>query len=44
MAIWISMKEVYAAGKNSNTVICFGGMFASDLQGRILLEQMREVS
>ena len=44
MAIWISMNEVYATGKNSNTVICFGGMFASDLQGRILLKQMREVS
>jgi len=44
MAIWISINEVYSTGKNPSPIFCFGGMFASDLQGRILVKQMREVS
>lgn len=44
MAIWISMTNVYAAGRNEDPLICFGGMGALDLQSRILLAQMRERS
>ena len=42
MAIWISMNKVYATGGNTDAIICYGGMWALDLQRRILIQQMRE--
>lgn len=42
MAIWISMNNIYAEGKNTNEIIGYGGMFALDLQRRILIRQMTE--
>jgi len=44
MAIWISMNNVYASGRNSDAIICYGGMAALDFQRRILIKQMREGS
>jgi aminoglycoside phosphotransferase (APT) family kinase protein len=42
MAIWISMNKVYATGVNRDATIGYGGIWAMDLQRRILLKQMRE--
>ena len=44
MAIWISMIRTYASGANPETAVGFGGIYALDLQRRILFDQMREVS
>jgi len=41
MAIWISMNNVYTTGGNTDTIICFGGLWAGDHQRRLLIEQMR---
>ncbi len=41
-AIWISMNKTYAIGENTDPIICFGGLWARDLQRRILFEQMKE--
>ncbi len=43
MAIWISMNRVYATGENAEVIICYGGMWALDMQRRILIEQLKEV-
>lgn len=42
MAIWASMNRVYATGRNSDALIGFGGMWAWDIQSRILIDQMRK--
>ena len=42
IAIWVSMNKVYATGVNSDPTIGYGGIWAMDLQRRILLKQMRE--
>jgi aminoglycoside phosphotransferase (APT) family kinase protein len=42
MAIFISMNQVYAEGKNTNEFTGYGGMLALDLQRRILIRQMTE--
>lgn len=42
MAIWISMSKTYATGATTDPTICFGGLMATDIQDRILIDQMRE--
>jgi aminoglycoside phosphotransferase (APT) family kinase protein len=42
MAVWISMNKIYATGGNTDAIICYGGMWAMDLQRRILIQQMRD--
>lgn len=42
MAIWISMASIYVTGSNTDPIIPYGGLFAGDLQRRILLQQMEE--
>jgi aminoglycoside phosphotransferase (APT) family kinase protein len=42
LAIWASMNKVYATGGNTDALIGFGGMWAWDIQSRILIDQMRE--
>ena len=41
-AIWISMAKIYMTGSNTDPLISFGGLWAGDLQRRILLQQMEE--
>ena len=44
MAIWISMNKTYASGANTEPFIGYGGIWAMDVQRRILFDQMRDVS
>jgi len=44
MTVWISMNKIYATGGNSDALIGFSGMWALDIQRRILTKQMRERS
>ncbi|MEW6443242.1 MAG: phosphotransferase family protein [bacterium] len=41
MAIWLSMNKKYATGANTDPIVGYGGIWALDLQRRILMEQMR---
>lgn len=41
MAIWLSMNKKFATGTNTDPVVGYGGIWALDLQRRILLDQMR---
>ncbi len=42
IAIWVSMNNVYGTGKNTDPIVGYGGIWAADLQRRIILSQMRE--
>jgi len=42
MAVWISMNRVYTTGENTDPIICYGGMWAMDIQRRILIQQMKK--
>ncbi len=42
MAIWTSMNKTYVTATNTDPIICFGGLWAMDLQRRILFDQMKE--
>jgi len=44
VAIWVSMNNVYANGTNTDPIVGYGGIWAADLQRRIILSQMREKS
>lgn len=44
IAIWISMNNVYTTGKNTDPIVGYGGIWATDLQRRIVLSQMRGIS
>jgi aminoglycoside phosphotransferase (APT) family kinase protein len=44
LAIWASMNKVYATGGNTDSLIGFGGMWAWDVQSRILIDQMRTIN
>jgi aminoglycoside phosphotransferase (APT) family kinase protein len=44
VAIWISMNTVYANGTNTDPIVGYGGIWAMDLQRRIILNQMRKMS
>ncbi len=44
IAIWISMNKVYADGTNTDPIVGYGGIWAADLQRRIILNQMKEIS
>ncbi len=41
VAIWVSMNNVYETGLNTDPIVGYGGIWAMDLQRRILLDQMR---
>lgn len=41
MAIWLSMNKKFATGANTDPVVGYGGIWALDLQRRILLDQVR---
>ena len=42
IAIWVSMNRVYACLENTDPIVGYGGIWATDLQRRIILSQMRE--
>ncbi|MFO7963421.1 MAG: phosphotransferase family protein [Desulfobacterales bacterium] len=42
LAIWISQHYVYSNGASTDAINCYGGLWAFDIQSRILLNQMRE--
>ena len=42
LAIWISQHHVYTTGGTTDIINCYGGLWAFDIQSRILLSQMRE--
>jgi len=42
MAIWLSMNKKFGTGANTDPIVGYGGIWALDLQRRILLEQMRK--
>ena len=44
MAIWMSMNRTFDTGANTDPIIGYGGIWAMDLQRRILMEQMRRTS
>ncbi len=44
VAIWVSMNNVYANGLNTDPIVGYGGLWAMDLQRRIILSQMREIT
>jgi aminoglycoside phosphotransferase (APT) family kinase protein len=43
IAIWVSMNKVYANLENTDPIVGYGGIWATDLQRRIILDQMREI-
>jgi aminoglycoside phosphotransferase (APT) family kinase protein len=44
IAIWVSMNRVYAHLENTDPIVGYGGIWATDLQRRIILSQMREIT
>ena len=42
LAIWISQHNVYSTGGTTDIINGYGGMWAFDIQSRILLSQMKE--
>jgi hypothetical protein len=44
VAIWISMNNVYSKGENTDPIVGYGGIWAMDLQRRIILDQMRGIA
>ncbi len=41
LAIWISQHHLYSTGATTDAINCYGGLWAYDIQSRILLNQMR---
>lgn len=44
VAIWVSMNRVYAHLENTDPIVGYGGIWATDLQRRIILDQMKGIT